>query len=69
MRYKGFFRPRNISKYKGDHIGQFGNCEGFSLSGTKMITSAEGGIITSNDTDLIEKNGVYKNLINLQNIS
>ena len=49
------------SKYKGDHIGQFGNCEGFSLSGTKMITSAEGGIITSNDTDLIEKIKIGRN--------
>ena len=49
------------SKYKGDFIGQFGNCEGFSLSGTKMITSAEGGIITSNDTELIEKIKIGRN--------
>ena len=34
------------SKYKDKYIGSFGNCEGFSLSGTKIITSAEGGIIT-----------------------
>ena len=49
------------SKYKGDFIGKFGDCEGFSLSGTKMITSAEGGIITSNDTELIEKIKIGRN--------
>ncbi len=49
------------SKYKGDYIGQFGDCEGFSLSGTKMITSAEGGIITSNDSELIEKIKIGRN--------
>ena len=49
------------SKYKGDCIGQFGDCEGFSLSGTKMITSAEGGIITSNDSELMEKLSMGRN--------
>jgi len=49
------------SKYKGDCVGKFGDCEGFSLSGTKMITSAEGGIITSNDSELMEKLSMGRN--------
>ena len=49
------------SKYKDKPIGGFGDCEGFSLSGTKMITSAEGGIITSNDSELIKKISMGRN--------
>lgn len=43
------------AKYQNRLVGGFGNVEGFSLSGTKVITSAEGGIVTSNDDELIEK--------------
>jgi len=43
------------SKYNGTIIGCFGDVECFSLSGTKVITSGEGGIATSNDEAFIEK--------------
>lgn len=49
------------SYYKGRPIGGFGDLECFSLSGTKVITSAEGGIITSNDTELMHKMHLGRN--------
>lgn len=49
------------STYKGKPIGGFGDVECFSLSGTKVVTSAEGGIITSNDNDFIKKMHIGRN--------
>jgi sugar O-acyltransferase (sialic acid O-acetyltransferase NeuD family) len=43
------------SKYHDKSIGNFGDIECFSLSGTKVITSAEGGIVTSNNEELMKK--------------
>jgi len=43
------------SEYHNKPIGGFGDVECFSLSGTKVITSAEGGIATSNNKDLMKK--------------
>ncbi|MCK4816178.1 NeuD/PglB/VioB family sugar acetyltransferase, partial [bacterium] len=39
------------STYNDKPIGSFGDAECFSLSGTKVITSAEGGLVTSNNED------------------
>jgi len=43
------------SEYHNKPIGGFGDIECFSLSGTKVITSAEGGIATSNNGNLMKK--------------
>lgn len=42
------------SLYKGTPIGGSGSAECFSLSGTKVVTSAEGGIVTSNDEQMVK---------------
>ncbi len=39
----------------GRKVGSFGDAEVFSLSGTKLVTSAEGGIIASSDPDLLQR--------------
>jgi len=49
------------SKYKGKPIGGFGDVECFSLSGTKVITSAEGGIATSNNKQFMRKMHLGRN--------
>jgi dTDP-4-amino-4,6-dideoxygalactose transaminase len=38
---------------KDQPVGTFGNAEVFSLSGTKILVSVEGGIVSSHDPDLI----------------
>ena len=43
------------SKYNGIAVGGFGDVECFSLSGTKVITSAEGGIATSNNESFMDR--------------
>jgi dTDP-4-amino-4,6-dideoxygalactose transaminase len=43
------------SKYFGQYVGTFGAAEVFSLSATKIVTSGEGGIITTNDKELADK--------------
>lgn len=43
------------AEYKGKRCGGFGIAEVFSLSPSKVITSAEGGIITTNDSGLALK--------------
>ena len=40
------------ASYKGKPAGGFGNVEVFSMSPTKVITAAEGGLITTNDAEL-----------------
>lgn len=40
------------SKYKGKHIGQFGDAEIFSLGVTKAFACGEGGLVTTNDDKL-----------------
>ena len=42
------------SKYEEKPSGSFGLCEVFSLSPTKVITAIEGGLITTNSTELAE---------------
>lgn len=41
---------------RGDHrVGGFGDAEVFSLSGTKLVTSGEGGLIASRDDEILDK--------------
>ena len=40
------------SKYKGKHVGNFGNSGCFSLHPRKLITTGEGGVITVNSKNL-----------------
>lgn len=39
----------------GGKVGSFGDAEVFSLSGTKLVTSAEGGVISTRDPELLER--------------
>ncbi|MFL2983122.1 MAG: DegT/DnrJ/EryC1/StrS family aminotransferase [Candidatus Neomarinimicrobiota bacterium] len=43
------------SKYKNKHVGSFGNVGCFSFHPRKVITTGEGGMITTDDDDLAEK--------------
>jgi dTDP-4-amino-4,6-dideoxygalactose transaminase len=49
------------SKYHGKRIGSFGNAEVFSLSPTKLLTSVEGGMLTTQDDELASKIRVLRN--------
>lgn len=40
------------STRRGVPVGRFGSAEVFSLSPTKVVTSAEGGLVATNDSDL-----------------
>lgn len=43
------------SKYKGKHICEYGDAGAFSFSGTKLITSAEGGLVYIKDKAIADK--------------
>lgn len=43
------------SRYRGRPLGSFGDAEVFSLSGTKVVTGGEGGVITTNDDALAKE--------------
>ena len=43
------------AKYKGRTIGGHGNCATFSFFGNKIITTGEGGMVTTNDDALAER--------------
>jgi dTDP-4-amino-4,6-dideoxygalactose transaminase len=43
------------SKYRDRLLGSFGDAEVFSLSGTKIVTAGEGGVITTNDDVLAQE--------------
>lgn len=43
------------TKYKGRHVGTFGDISTFSFFGNKTITTGEGGMVVSNDKTLIER--------------
>ncbi|MBD3187559.1 aminotransferase class I/II-fold pyridoxal phosphate-dependent enzyme [Candidatus Bathyarchaeota archaeon] len=43
------------SRYKGKHLGNFGDCGTFSFQASKVLTAGEGGAIMCNDDDLAEK--------------
>jgi len=43
------------SKYKGRHVGNFGDTGCFSFHPRKAITTGEGGMITTNNDELVKK--------------
>jgi perosamine synthetase len=43
------------AEYKGRRVGSFGDCGVFSFYGNKIITSGEGGMLTTNDRALYSK--------------
>jgi len=47
--------------YKGQMIGNFGECEVFSFHATKFFNSFEGGAIATNDDELAEKIRLMQN--------
>lgn len=49
------------SSYRGRPIGNFGDIEVFSLSGTKALTSGEGGLVTTNSPELDAKMQLARN--------
>jgi len=49
------------TKYKGKKAGSIGDISSFSFYGNKTITTGEGGMITSNNEELIEKISILKN--------
>ena len=49
------------AEYKGRKVGTFGNAAMFSFTPTKNITTAEGGMITTNNDEIAEKIRLLKN--------
>lgn len=49
------------TEYKKIHTGNFGDVSTFSFFGNKTITTGEGGMVASNNKDLIEKINKLKN--------
>jgi dTDP-4-amino-4,6-dideoxygalactose transaminase len=49
------------SEYRGHKIGSAGTASVFSLTPTKIITSGEGGIITTNDRALARELRIFRN--------
>lgn len=43
------------TKYKGQHVGTFGDISTFSFFGNKTITTGEGGMVVTNDKTLNER--------------
>ena len=43
------------AEYKGKKVGSIGHCGVFSFYGNKIITTGEGGMITTNDEKIYEK--------------
>lgn len=49
------------SRYKGKHVGTFGDVATFSFFGNKTITTGEGGMVVAKDKHVIEKAYHLKN--------
>jgi len=43
------------TKYKGQHVGTFGDISTFSFFGNKTITTGEGGMVVTNDATLFDR--------------
>ncbi len=43
------------SRYKGKHVGSFGQIAAYSFFGNKTVTTGEGGMVVSNDDTLFER--------------
>lgn len=48
------------AEYKGRRVGGLGNCAAFSFFGNKIMTTGEGGMVTTNDADLAAKLRIYR---------
>ncbi len=48
------------SKYKGQHVGTFGDISTFSFFGNKTITTGEGGMVVTNDETLYDRSVHFK---------
>jgi perosamine synthetase len=48
------------ARYKGRRIGGHGSCATFSFFGNKIITTGEGGMVTTNDDDLAARLRQYR---------
>jgi perosamine synthetase len=48
------------SKYKGKHVGTFGDIATFSFFGNKAITTGEGGMVVTNDETLHQRSVHFK---------
>ena len=42
-------------RYEGAALGRFGDASAFSMSGTKLVTSGEGGLVTFRDPDAADR--------------
>jgi len=49
------------AEYKGKKVGSLGNAAIFSYYGNKIITTGEGGMVTSNNKGFIERVNILKN--------
>jgi perosamine synthetase len=48
------------TKYKGKHVGTFGDISTFSFFGNKTITTGEGGMVVTNDETLFDRSVHFK---------
>ena len=48
------------AEYNGEKVGTFGDCSVFSFFGNKIVTTGEGGMVTTNDDALAEKLRLYR---------
>jgi len=48
------------AEYKGRRVGGLGTCAAFSFFGNKIITTGEGGMVTTNDGNLAAKLRLYR---------
>ena len=48
------------AEYLGEKVGRFGDCATFSFFGNKIVTTGEGGMVTTNDDDLAAKLRLYR---------
>jgi perosamine synthetase len=48
------------TKYKGKHVGTFGDISTFSFFGNKTITTGEGGMVVTNDQTLYDRSVHFK---------
>ena len=49
------------TRYKGQHVGTFGDIATFSFFGNKTITTGEGGMVITKDADVMERAYHLKN--------
>lgn len=48
------------AEYNGQKVGTFGDCSIFSFFGNKIVTTGEGGMVTTDDDALAEKLRLYR---------